>query len=118
MAYHAHDIEEQVFAHEGVRITISHTPVYGYTRAYTKVWRQPLPDTATLAQLLQRVNTVIGCQTLYGVVNPLGSPTRISPHSSMANVRVYYRRSLARQSRLSRILSWLQRRQPSRHSTL
>lgn len=89
MATPAHFVEQEVFSLERVRITI-HVP--GHTvvpQRYARMFPVPLPDTATLAELITRVNLCLG-NVLYGVVNPLGSPTKISSSTPLSAVRAYY----------------------------
>lgn len=85
----ARAVEQEVFDRERVRITLSvaeHTVV---PNRYVQMFPHPLPDTATLDELCARVNACLG-DILYAVVNPLGSPAKISRSTSLASLRAYY----------------------------
>lgn len=89
MATMARSVEQEVFDRERVRITIAvpeHTVV---PNRYAKMFPQPLPDTATLSELIARIDRCLD-GIAYGVVNPLGSPAKISRDCQLGRLRAYY----------------------------
>lgn len=105
----ARSIEQEVFDRERVRITVAAPAGQELPHSYSAMFPKPLPDTAELHELLARVDRCLGA-VLYGVINPLGSPTKISGNCNIGNLRAYYapRTSCkAVRNRLGEILSKL-----------
>lgn len=83
------EIEQEVFAREGVCITISLPQEQQIPHSYARMFPRCLPDDAHLAHLIARVTQVLGDHR-FGVVNPLGSPNKISAQTRLSSVRDYY----------------------------
>lgn len=106
MASTARSIEAEVFELERIRIVISAVPDnHVFKQSYRDLFSQPLPDSATLDELCMRVSLLLGTVT-YGVINPLGSPARISHHCLVGSLRAYYA-PMPERSRWRRWQAWL-----------
>lgn len=89
MAHSVRTTAQDVFDLERVRIVL-HVPDHTLVaHRYARMFPVPLPDTAKLEELHTRLNLCLG-NILFGVCNPLGSPTKISGATPLANLRAHY----------------------------